>query len=113
LDIGGLWTAKFSTALGTGSGVVCFVDGQIFGGDSNYYYSGSYRSAGDGKAITGIFRVVHFFGPLNNVFGPLREISLSFAGAVGTDLIMGNARTSAMPSLTLAIRLDRVDPRAA
>jgi hypothetical protein len=110
VDVDGLWMAKFSTPLGTGSGVAVFVNGQILGGDSNYYYSGSYHPhPQDGKLLVGTFRVVHFFGPLNNVFGPVREITLSFTGAVGDKLIMASAISTAHPGLNLAIRLERAD----
>lgn len=38
----GLYQAKFSTPLGSGSGVVVANDGQFLGGDATIYYSGSY-----------------------------------------------------------------------
>ena len=108
-EINGLWTARFSTDIGTGSGVISLVSGRLLGGDSNYFYSGSYRVDPTGKAVNGILRVVHFFGPLSNVFGPYRELNLSFAGAVGNGLIIVSARSTILSHLTLSVRLERVE----
>jgi len=38
----GLYQAKFSTPLGSGSGVVVANNGQFLGGDATIYYSGHY-----------------------------------------------------------------------
>ena len=50
-----MWTVSFSTPQGTfGSGVAVFETGRIFGGDSMYFYLGSYTVSGSdvmGKAL--------------------------------------------------------------
>jgi T3SS negative regulator,GrlR len=109
LEIAGLWTVKFSLGVATGSGVITLVDGRIFGGDSSYYYSGSYAPLKELNSVTGLLRVIHFYGPLSNVFGPYRELQLSFVGSVGNDLIIANARSASAPHLNLSVRLDRVE----
>ena len=38
----GLYQAKFSTPLGSGSGVVVANNGKFLGGDASIYYSGQY-----------------------------------------------------------------------
>jgi hypothetical protein len=109
VDINGLWTASFA-ALGEGTGVVTVRDGVLSGGDANYYYIGSYQQ--DGAKVTGKLRVVHYAGPLTNVFGPVREVELTFMGVAGDDLIMaqGTARSVShpLPRTQLAISLRRV-----
>ena len=91
------------------TGVVTISNGRITGGDTNYYYSGTYRIDNARKAIYGDLRVVHFFGPLMNLFGPVRDISLSFSGAVGSDLIIASARSPGVAYLEIQIRLERVE----
>ena len=107
MDINGLWTAEFA-ALGQGVGVLTVQDGKLSGGDSNYYYFGSCQQ--DGKKITGKLRVVHYAGALSNVFGPVRELELSFIGLADEDLIMaqGRAHGRSVPPVPLAISLRRV-----
>lgn len=39
----GLYKIEFQTPLGTGTGVVYLRDGQLWGGDAEAYYIGSYR----------------------------------------------------------------------
>ena len=107
MEITGLWTARFSTSLGSGSGVLSISDGRIAGGDSNYYYSGSYRVDPVRKSVSGSLRVVHFYGPLTAVFGPVRDISLTFVGAIGEDLIIATALSATHSELQ--IRLERVE----
>ncbi len=83
-----------------------FVDGQVLGGDANYYYKGLYKLAGE--RIVGSLNVVHFFGPLTNVFGPVREARLDLDGAIGRDLMIISARNLQALSLRMQIKLQRV-----
>jgi hypothetical protein len=106
VDLDGLWTANFSTGLGVGTGVVTFVDGKLSGGDANYYYIGTCRV--QGERITGVLKIVHYAGPLTNLFGPLRELELSLAASVRGDLMIAEARSPAMPGQRLAVKLQRV-----
>jgi len=43
------------------------------------------------------------------LFGPVRDISLSFSGAVGSDLIIASARSPGVAYLEIQIRLERVE----
>ena len=42
----GFWTIQFRGVQGFGSGVVTLIDGDIFGGDGGYIYTGSYKTNG-------------------------------------------------------------------
>jgi hypothetical protein len=105
-EIDGLWTAKFATSQGSGSGVVTLSEGRITGGDTNYYYVGTY--AAQGSSITASLRVIHFVGPLNNVFGPIRELVLSISGSIGGRLVMATAHSPSAPFLKMSLRLEQV-----
>ncbi|MGJ5034145.1 MULTISPECIES: GrlR family regulatory protein [unclassified Bradyrhizobium] len=107
MDINGLWTAQFA-ALSEGVGVMTIQDGNLSGGDSGYYYYGSYQQ--DGNRVTGKIRVVHYAGALSSAFGPLRELEVSFVGLADDDLIMaqGRALGRGVPPVPLAISLRRV-----
>lgn len=108
MDLDGLWTAKFSTASGEGSGVITLgADGRMTGGDSNYFYAGWYKQDRP-TVLSGKLQIVHFNGALTNLFGPVRNVVISFTAVAGDDLIMAEARPEGMPHMRMSIRLDRV-----
>lgn len=78
-----LWSVEFkmSATQVTGAGVVIFESQRIFGGDSNYFYTGDYSL--DGNDLTANIKVTHYNGEANNVFGTGREIvSLNVKGTL-------------------------------
>lgn len=78
------------------------------GGDSTYYYDGSYRI--HNSSIEADLSVTHYSGPLNNVFGPVRFVSLKLKGSVGENLIMAQAHNPSQPAQFATFRLRRVKP---
>ena len=46
--IEGFWTVQFTGVEGWGAGVITLMDGQIFGGDSGFLYTGTYNQQGSG-----------------------------------------------------------------
>jgi hypothetical protein len=114
MDVNGLWTVSLSTSQGgEGTGVLTVLNGLLRGGDANYYYVGSYEQ--DGSKLIGSLRIVHYHGPLTNVFGPIRDLDLNFNAVAGSDLIMGQGHAfvpiktiNALQAQHLAIRMQRV-----
>lgn len=104
--VDGLWTVEFATSLGQGSGVATFVDGNVLGGDSSYYYVGRYSASG--SSIKARLTVMHYSGPMSNVFGPLREIQLEIDGAFSGDLIMARGHIPTARHMQMSLRLKRV-----
>lgn len=101
----GLWLAEFSTNDASGSGVVVLINGQILGGDANYYYTGTYRHVGS-QLVADLF-ITHFAGPLTNIFGPVRNAHLKLEGAAGGDLIRAQGYDPNMPHRRASFRLRR------
>ena len=67
-SIEALWTIQFDTGNGwINGGVVIFETGRVFGGDSQYFYTGTYQNHGD--QISGEARIRHYHGPLSTAFG--------------------------------------------
>jgi hypothetical protein len=106
VDVNGLWLAEFSTQSNKGTGVIVLSNGKALGGDAGYYYTGSYSL--NGIQLSGTLSVTHYYGPLNNVFGPLRSLTLSLSGAVGRDLIIVSGVNEAIPEMLAMVRLRRV-----
>jgi len=100
-----LWSVEFVAANGnSGGGVVIFESGRIFGGDSSYYYVGSYQV--NGSDISGKVRVNHYYGEVNNIFGDYKEVTLEFSGRIQAEqfIVEGIAKE---PNSNAKIRLTR------
>jgi hypothetical protein len=64
----GLWTVEFEVAGGwQNGGVLVFETGRLFGGDSNYYYLGTFGVAGE--VITAELTSTHYQGPVGDAWG--------------------------------------------
>lgn len=100
-----LWSVEFGTNTGFGgAGVAVFETGRVLGGDASYYYVGTY-SLKDGIA-TATIDVIHYSGPLNNVFGPLKKVTLNLAGEVKHDTFTVTGTAKEAPG-QIFIRLTR------
>ena len=92
-EMDGLWTAEFGTASGVANGgVLVIASERIFGGDSGYYYSGTYAIAGD--TLTGELSATHYYGPRVTAFGDsVLTFTIQFTGKANQarDLIDGFA----------------------
>jgi hypothetical protein len=107
LDLNGLWTASFASGTDdSGAGVVVLLDGTILGGNSSYYYTGTYLM--DGPSFRGRMTATHFFGDLSKIFGPLRSIRLVVEGTGTEQVIMAQGFAPTEPSRRINIRLQRV-----
>jgi hypothetical protein len=107
VDIEGLWTAQFLSGTGdTGAGVVVFVGGNIFGGDSGYHYVGGYQLRD--QLLTGECTVSHFSGELSSIFGPFRSMKLTLRAAASETLILGSGTAGGVLVPSIEFRLQRV-----
>lgn len=84
MSVEALWTVTFQVESPTpgekweNGGVVVLETGRIFGGDSQYYYVGTFKLAG-GDELLGRLKVVHYHGDRRTAFGdagPIFEVDL-------------------------------------
>ena len=68
-SIEALWVITYGDVAGpfTNGGIVVFETGRIFGGDSQFYYTGDYRLSGDD--VDARVRVTHYHGSPMTAFG--------------------------------------------
>ncbi|MGA3317564.1 MAG: GrlR family regulatory protein [Candidatus Korobacteraceae bacterium] len=102
----GFWIVTFAGMEGKGGGVVVFMKGKIFGGDSAFTYLGTYQEVEGGlKADV----LVQNFDPLvGNVLGIKGDFTLKFELRThGKDELQGQASTLAAPGFGLKARLVR------
>jgi hypothetical protein len=107
VDVEGIWSAEFFSSLGgSGTGVVVIDCGQLRGGDSNYFYRGTYNLVG--SQLQAQLAVMHYAGPLNNIFGPVGRVNLSIEGGASPQWIMCQGYVTENPSMRISIKLRRL-----
>lgn len=100
-----LWSLEFATNNNfSGAGVAVFETGRIFGGDSSYYYVGRYSTKDN--IATATITATHYYGPKNNVFGPLDSVTIEFVGAIDSKTFLIKGRPVGIPG-ELTVRLTR------
>lgn len=101
-----LWSVEFvSNVEGAGAGVAVLETGRVLGGDSSYFYVGTYRM--DGSDVRASLRVTHYAGPPNSIFGNAREFTLEVVGRPAHDSFLASGHVAENPALNIAIRLTR------
>ncbi len=75
----GLWTIEFVSNLGTqGAGVVILESGRILGGDSSYYYRGTFEVKN--KTVEAQMEGSHYSGEAHSIFGFRHKFKLKLSG---------------------------------
>lgn len=74
-----LWSVKFiSNIEGFGSGVAVLETGRLLGGDTQYFYIGSYNV--ENGIANATVTVTHYAGPSMSLFGQAKEVTLKLTG---------------------------------
>jgi hypothetical protein len=102
----GLWTAIFSSGSLAGGGVVYLSGGKLVGGDSQFYWVGSYQFDPSTKHLEASATVLPFVAGAISIFGiavPQYELRLSGILASNEASIVG--LLPAMPSVRMNVKL--------
>src|SRR5437016_1093849 len=83
----GLYKVEFHTPRGTASGVLFVTDGKFRGGDSGFYYVGTYTESGD--EITGSVSIKRHTAGVNAMIGEQATITLAGAAKGDTASLRG------------------------
>lgn len=78
---GTLWKVTFTSGNDAGCGVILFRDGKVFGGDSGYYYIGSY-SLKDSVQFIATVKVKRHTNNVISIFGNVPEFVLKITGNI-------------------------------
>jgi hypothetical protein len=106
--LNGIHSVAFSSTqgpVGTG-GVISFKDGEVFGGDANFYYKGHIQVAG--HTATGEIHVGPHQQPAQSIFGPLTEFDLQLSGNVIDDSFTLGGEVVGHPGMAIKIKGRRV-----
>jgi T3SS negative regulator,GrlR len=80
--IEGLWTIEIKLKTGEllTSGVIVLFDGRVLGGDTRYFYVGTYKLDSTGRAYA-IVTITHYSGPQESILlGNNKEYTLNLSG---------------------------------
>lgn len=102
----GFWIVQFEGVQGNGGGVVFFVKGRIFGGDSGFVYTGTYQT--DERTISGLVKVRNFLPEVLSVFGVPGDYELRLKGTVAGKIIEGSASLVNREAMGIVVKLTKV-----
>ena len=101
-----LWSVEFvSNMQSFGAGVAVLETGRIFGGDSTYFYVGSYDLVNG--MVHAEVTVTHYAGERNSIFGPHDKFSIVATGKPETNVFKMDGHVKENPSMKIAARLTR------
>jgi hypothetical protein len=110
----GLWTIEFGSSAGIfGTGVAVMREGKIEGGDTSYYYFGTYEKPNPEKQYPSIFKarieVKPYMPGAESVFKTYnRSITLNLEGTFkDEDNAVAVGTPEGIPGMNLGIRMTR------
>jgi hypothetical protein len=101
----GFWIVQFEGVQGNGGGVVFFIKGKIFGGDSGFVYTGTYQT--DEKTISARVKVRNFLPEVLSVFGIPGDYDLIVTGTVAGKVIHGKAALANQEAMGIVVKLTK------
>lgn len=107
MALDGLWIVQFTAKDIFGSGVVVFSNGKLFGGETGFYYVGSYEV--DKKVVQARVMVRNFDPSIPSGFGiPVSDYEMDVSATLQEDNTMtGTAMIANQPQYSLGIRLTK------
>jgi hypothetical protein len=97
----GFWIVQFEGMKGGGGGVVLFLKGRVFGGDSAYTYSGTYKT--EGSSLKARVLVHNFVPNIASVVGVVGDFELMIDGTVEGDVIHGHGSLPQVAGIVLKL----------
>lgn len=102
-----LWSVEFiaNTQI-HGAGVIVLESERIYGGDSQYFYLGKYKTTGDnGDILNAEITVTHYHGIPFSIFGTLQKFTVKLTGKCRPDTFEMQGFLVENPALKLGVRL--------
>ncbi len=90
----GLWSMEFLDRRGevVSGGIAVLENGKLLGGDSAYYYAGTYSLASDRK-VRARLSIKHFAGAGHSIFGPMKAFEVEAEGVLAESISIGSIFT--------------------
>ncbi len=111
ISLEALWTIEFEVVTGwENGGVVVLETNRVFGGDSEYYYLGTFNASLSGSTtkFSAEVRVKHYHGAATTAFGDsATDFTVKLEGEQVGEVIEGEIYRPENPQKTLMIRMTR------
>ncbi len=101
----GFYSVHFTGPTGPGDGVVLLLDGNLYGGDSGYIYTGTYTL--EGNALRAQVQVQQVVPGIPSVFGAFGNLTLSLSGNRAGEVVEGSGNPIGNPHVRMGFRLQR------
>ncbi len=101
----GFWILQIQTPPVTSGGVVVFIKGKVFGGDSGFTWIGTYETYE--RLLKARVAVHNFDAAIQSVLGIAGDYEMHFSGNVQDEVIVGTAILANQPQKSLGIRLTK------
>lgn len=105
MPLEGLWIVKFEAAQVLGSGVAVFSNGRVYGGETGFYYLGTYEA--DGNIVKARIVVRNFDATILSGFGIPGDYEMDVSAVLQGETMTGTAIVSEHPKYGLGIRLTK------
>lgn len=106
MAVDGFWIAQFTGKEIYGTGVVLFSNGKVFGGETGFYYIGTYEA--DGKVVKARVMIRNFDPSIPSGFGIPGDYEMDVSALLQDDTTMaGTAMIANQPHHSLGIRLSK------
>lgn len=110
-SIEALYSVSFGDILSSNphenGGVIIFETGRVYGGDSGYYYLGTFETGQD--KIKADITVTKHNPSWGNAFGDAAiTFKIKVSASINDNIIEGHMTRSDMPQLTLPVRLKKL-----
>lgn len=106
MAIDGFWIVHFTGAEILGTGVAMFTNGKVFGGETGFYYIGTYRA--EGNTVKARVMIRNFDPAIASGFGIAGDYEMDVSATLQDDNNMtGTAMITNQPKHNLGIRLTK------
>jgi len=105
MALDGLWIVQFTGKDILGSGIVVFSNGKLFGGETGFYYIGTYES--DGQMVKARAVIRNFDPAIPSGFGIQGDYEMDVSAKLQDDKLTGTAMIPGQPQHSLGIRLTK------
>ena len=102
----GFWIVQTEGVQGNGGGVVVLLKGRIFGGDTGFLYTGTYKT--DEKTVSAQVSVRNFLPGVPNILGVQGDFEMVLRGTVTGGVIKATASVANQEAAGLVVKLTRV-----
>jgi hypothetical protein len=101
----GFWIVQYEGLKGRGSGVLMFVKGSVFGGDSGSTYIGTYEE--DGRSIRARVKIHNYMPGVSSIIGMEEDYELDVTGEVEGDTVKASGAPVGHQVAGMGLRLTR------